>query len=809
MNLHNKYSTALKQRAVYTPLRGKRAYLPEWQKNPLTLDDISDSQNVGLLLEHAGLTDLDLDSTEAQYAVPAFLDIGTLAVGRGGTIARYLYEGAAENRTYKDLNGDVLLEVRHAGKQTMWAGSTHPDTGETIEVMRDVHPLPMPHEEAICKAATSALIARHLPDGGRHDLAMAYAGFLLRKGLQEQEVFDILWTAWELNNPSRDADRDLWNIVKDTAEKIAQDKPATGGNTLTQMIPGMTHQISEYWGWDQLLTHEEKIEQERQERAEKARRAWQNPEVQKIARTYDVLDKFRGELKTAGVVGEDRPLKLLFLSAHSRLLDRPISVAVKGPSSAGKSYAVENAVLNVLAEDSYVFLTGMSEKSLIYSETDYRHKMLVIPEQAGVDSDYLDYLLRTLLSENVIRYQVTEKVDGKFVVTEKEKVGPTGLIVSTTKSRLHPENETRILSIWMTDTREQTKAVMKARVSHNKRVMNSEPWKEYAQWLAGQDNRVWVSYSEALAEEIEAYDVRQRRDITLLLNAVETSAIMHQAKRERDHHGRIVASLRDYEIARDLLNDLLSEGIGATVSQTIRETVGAVKELTVDADKEHTTNAALEKKLNLGKGSVSTRVNNALASGYLVNLQEPGKRGNKLALGAELPEDACLLPTPEQLLNATVCNIVRLFVSKLGGYKTAAILPALVRFIVRPESRTNASVPDFEKPYDLRLDENVAYMSQESEDRRHETAAESDEPLPSPKPIEQTNNVTKPSETVTSAAADELSERTKLQAEKVEEVARALLESQADLCKPRHNLPIRITFCRIIRSGSGLYLLPF
>jgi hypothetical protein len=384
---------------------------------------------------------------------------------------------------------------------------------------------------------------------------------------------------------------------------------------------------------------------------------------------------------------------------------------------------------------------------LVHSEESYRHKLLIVAEQSGVDSEYQDCLFRTLLSEGKIKYSVTEKVDGRFVVTEKEKEGPTGLITSTTRAKLHPENETRILSIHMTDTREQTRAVVRAQASNSKREMETEPWKKYATWLAGQDNRVWISYSEVLAGLIEVYDVRQRRDITLLLNTIKTLAIMHQAKRERDHPGRIVASLRDYEMARELLNDLLSEGIGATVSETIRQTVGAVKAL---ATNDETINSsAVAKHLNLDKGSVSDRIRNVLVEGYIVNLQDPGKRGHKLALGSDLPEDSLLLPEPHELLNATLCNIVRQFGWFRGWTTTIADLPNIVRLMVRPDTRTAPTVPVSGKPYDPREVEKTAYISHKTADPSHESSVEISEPPILPKPAELTNYVTSTPENVT------------------------------------------------------------
>jgi len=100
--------------------------------------------------------------------------------------------------------------------------------------------------------------------------------------------------------------------------------------------------------------------------------------------------------------------------------------------------------------------------------------------------------------------------------------------------------------------------------------------------------------------------VHHRRDFKLLPNATKNVAIMHQASLERDHKGCMVATLRDYKIARELLNDLLSQGIGATVSKEMRKTVAAVKDLTVDVD--HTTNKAV----SLGRKRVVNTIISAM-----------------------------------------------------------------------------------------------------------------------------------------------------------------------------------------------------
>ena len=54
--------------------------------------------------------------------------------------------------------------------------------------------------------------------------------------------------------------------------------------------------------------------------------------------------------------------KLLYLAVTSRLLERPVSVAVKGPSSGGKCYLTEH-ILRYFPESSYHALTAMSERT--------------------------------------------------------------------------------------------------------------------------------------------------------------------------------------------------------------------------------------------------------------------------------------------------------------------------------------------------------------------------------------------------------------------------------------------------------------
>ena len=60
---------------------------------------------------------------------------------------------------------------------------------------------------------------------------------------------------------------------------------------------------------------------------------------------------------------------------------------------------------------------------------------------------------------------------------------------------------------------------------------------------------------------------------------IRTHAILHQATRERDAQGCIIATLADYTRVRGLVSGLIAEGVEATVPRAIRETVEAVENL--------------------------------------------------------------------------------------------------------------------------------------------------------------------------------------------------------------------------------------
>lgn len=427
----------------------------------------------------------------------------------------------------------------------------------------------------------------------------------------------------------------------------------------------------------------------------------------------DILGSFGDLCTRQGLIGEHRTSKLLYLALTSRLLDKPISVVVKGPSSGGKSYTVET-VLQAFPATAYYALSSMSDRSLAYSDEPLSHRILVLFEAAGITSDLGTYLMRTLLSEGKIRYETVEKTADGLKPKLIERDGPTGLVVTTTWANLHPENETRMLSVTVRDDREQTRGVLHSLADRSNgrgpASIDLTAWHALQTWLELAGSRqVSIPYAHELAEQADPRAVRLRRDFGQLLNLIATHAILHQVNRKRDGYGRILATLDDYRAVYDLVIDIISEGVQATVSAAVRETVKAVADLQAeDPEKKPVNLQRLAQRLGLDKSAAQRRSKVARELGYLVNLEDRNGKPAQLVIGDPLPEETKVLPSPGDLVGGVgsgipPCNGATVQRSGGGGYDTPPNNGATVQRLPdgRPTEVINGVLVDYDLFSDL------------------------------------------------------------------------------------------------------------
>lgn len=381
-----------------------------------------------------------------------------------------------------------------------------------------------------------------------------------------------------------------------------------------------------------------------------------------LAFEADILGRFRADVRGAGVAGEERLASLTYLALTSRVLpwgtiERPVSTITKGTTSTGKSHTSQT-VLRFFPESAYVSLGSMSRRYLFYTEEEFSHRFVVVPEWASIkDDEELVAMLRTLLSEGRLIHGTVEG-EGKRTARRIEKEGPTGLLVTTTEGFVDGEMETRCLSLSTDDSPEQTRRVFDVFADleeETESAVDFETWHDFQGWIADRgETRVVIPFIRELSALMPIEATRLRRDFVSLLCLVRAHAILYQAQRQRDAHGRIVADLDgDYAPVRCLVGPLIAEGVEASVPDKTRETVETVAAL-VDEGDSHPSPKLISDRLGVGRSATYDPIRDALRRGYLLNEAGRNERAWKLVLGADLPgagDD--FLPAPEAIVRSS------------------------------------------------------------------------------------------------------------------------------------------------------------
>ena len=197
------------------------------------------------------------------------------------------------------------------------------------------------------------------------------------------------------------------------------------------------------------------------------------------------------------------------------------------------------------------------------------------------EQSFQDYLLRELMSEGRIRHNAAQKVGNEIQTVTIEKEGPVAFLVTTTKDKMHPENETRMLSLEIDDSEGQTQKVLN-KVAHvvglrDVAEIDCKPWQDFQRWLALGECRVVVPFAEVLSKLIPPASVRLRRDFGQVLCAIQAHCLLHRNQRGRDDAGRIVADIeRDYAVVRKLMSAIIAESSGVAISPAAAKTIDAV-----------------------------------------------------------------------------------------------------------------------------------------------------------------------------------------------------------------------------------------
>jgi P4 family phage/plasmid primase-like protien len=222
---------------------------------------LDDGDQVGIQAGEVSnwLCAVDCDTQECVELAPYFLP-KTLCSGKQGIPTHYIYisEGM-DHYQAKNLAMDEILRVRAAargqGHLFVVPPSMHPEKGP-YQWMPGFDPdlivriAPENLLAIVRNLAAASLIAEHLEDEGRHDYSLSLAGFLLNNGVSESPITQILESVWSYAGAPVKAMRDLARNIEDTADKVAEGEPVTGGPTLNDLVEGLPSKLGKILGFD-------------------------------------------------------------------------------------------------------------------------------------------------------------------------------------------------------------------------------------------------------------------------------------------------------------------------------------------------------------------------------------------------------------------------------------------------------------------------------------------------------------------------------------------------------------------------------
>ncbi|MFH0810590.1 MAG: hypothetical protein V2A77_09020, partial [Pseudomonadota bacterium] len=371
----------------------------------------------------------------------------------------------------------------------------------------------------------------------------------------------------------------------------------------------------------------------------------------------DILSRVVEAVHALGVAGEERAIKLIYLAVTSRRLERPVSLAIKAQSSAGKSYTM-HSTLKLFPETAFFALTGASEKALLYTDEPFAHRHIVLMEAEALSEGFGAMIVRSLLSEGRLVYDTVEKdAAGRLGGRRIEKEGPTGLLLTTTKAAIHAENETRLLSLSVTDDPDQTARILLRQAEEaddpgSQTGLDLVPWHALQRYLELTPCVVRVTYAPDLAKRCGVDAVRMRRDFPQVLSLISAHALLHQGTREKDEQGRIVATPADYTAVHAMVADLVAEGTGAAASPAVRAVVGVVTRLCKENEGKPVTVSEVAKATRLHKDTARARIKSAIKRGWLADQRIHKNKASELIPGESMPDGAAVLPSPYDLFSS-------------------------------------------------------------------------------------------------------------------------------------------------------------
>ncbi|MFO0803613.1 MAG: hypothetical protein U0791_10915 [Gemmataceae bacterium] len=297
-------------------------------------------------------------------------------------------------------------------------------------------------------------------------------------------------------------------------------------------------------------------------------------DAESILRDPDLVRRVCDDIAALGVAGErELGLTIYFIGA-SRRLPKPLAGIIRGSSSSGKSYIVEQ-VASLFPPEALILATQMTPQALFHMPPDsLRNKWVVAGERSRVEDDEraeATRALREILSSGRLSKLMPVKKEGAKIETAMiVQEGPIAFTETTTLSTIFEEDANRCLILGTDERPEQTQRIIAELASrHSSPAVHS---RDRVRLIHHALQRmlpcveVRVPFADRIGERFGCGRVEVRRAFPQLLALIQASALLHFKQRETSRDGVLLANATDYQIASRLISRPFALSLGGGVS---------------------------------------------------------------------------------------------------------------------------------------------------------------------------------------------------------------------------------------------------
>lgn len=266
------------------------------------------------------------------------------------------------------------------------------------------------------------------------------------------------------------------------------------------------------------------------------------------------------------IVGEYKTRKAVFLDGCKIWVkDEPSNLLVGGESSIGKDFVMKN-VIKIFPKDKRIDRTRISPKAFTYWHKGEKNwtwtgKILCLTD-----------ISEDVLNNDVFKVMCSDGNQATIVINQKAVdiniEGKPIMIVTTANS--NPTNEilNRFDLISLDESKEQTENIMKFQAKELETGFTETYSKEI---ISALDKLKRIAVIIPFASKMNKYFpkiTKMRRMFKRFSGYIKSSCALYQYQREQDNKGRFIANKQDYEIAREVIENIREQTI---TGKTARE----------------------------------------------------------------------------------------------------------------------------------------------------------------------------------------------------------------------------------------------